>query len=61
MKKTFTKVEEVVPFILPNFILVGESKEPIPISDFTEDELRELCMQFTEGLIKKSKEKKRFS
>lgn len=57
MKKILKKEFEVQPIMLPNFILVGEDKSPVYISEFTEEELRELCLEFTENLIKKSKNK----
>lgn len=55
MKKIIKEEVEVMPLIIPNFILVGDDKRPVPIKEFTEAELRELCMEFTENLIKKSK------
>jgi len=57
MKKIIKKELEIVPLLTPNFILVGDEKEPVPISEFSEEELRELCMEFTENLIKKSRRK----
>ena len=56
MKKTLKQEVEIKPLLPPNFILtVGN--DPVHISEFTEEELRELCMEFTETLIKKSRTK----
>lgn len=56
MKKILTKEINVLPLLTPNFILLDdESKSALPLSDFTEEELRELCAEFTENVIKKSK------
>lgn len=38
----------------PNFIRYGDRKT-LPVSDFTEKELREIGRQWTGGLVKKSK------
>lgn len=55
MRKSITKEVEIYPLMVPNFILVGEDKSPIHVSEFSEEELKELCLEFTENLIKKSK------
>lgn len=39
---------------LPNFLLT-ERDEPIPVADFTEEELREVGGEWVEKLVKKSK------
>lgn len=62
MKKTITTTEELefLPIITPNFILVkrkrdDEEQRPIPITEFTDKELRELGQEFIENLIKKAR------
>lgn len=39
----------------PNFILSDELKQPIPIGDFTDQELRAIGEQWTADLIKKAR------
>lgn len=41
----------------PNFLRYGDRKV-LPISDFTEAELREIGKQWTESLVKKAKKRK---
>lgn len=41
----------------PNFLRYGDRKV-LPISDFTEAELREIGKQWTENLVKKAKKRK---
>lgn len=55
MEKTLvTKVTvKLKPIMTPNFILTENGVEPIPVTSFTEDELRELGAEFTENLLKK--------
>lgn len=56
MKKLREIEIEIVPIMTPNFILTT-GDDVLSISEFTEDELRELGREFTENLIKKSKQK----
>ncbi len=45
--------------LTPNFIQTGSGNDNgiLPISDFTEEELREIAAEWTEELIKKAKSK----
>lgn len=44
--------------LTPNFIQIGDDNGVLPISDFTEAELREIAAEWTEELILKAKNKK---
>lgn len=34
----------------PNFILVGENREPLPVNEFSEEEINELCQEFAKAM-----------
>lgn len=57
MKKILEKVLDVQNLRTPNFILVGEENEPLPINAFSYDEIEELCMQFTKDMHAKREKK----
>lgn len=40
---------------VPNFILTEDLKQPIPIADFTDDELRKIGDEWTQQLISKAR------
>ncbi len=40
---------------VPNFILTEDLKQPIPIADFTDEELRAIGNDYTQELIKKAR------
>jgi hypothetical protein len=52
MKKKLMAEIELLPIMVPNFILTVD-KQPIPVTDFSIKELKELGAQFTEDLIAK--------
>lgn len=48
------KIEQEVEIpMTPNFIKVGDTHKPI--TDFTDDQLREIGKEWTEALVKKSR------
>lgn len=51
------KIKVKIPS-LPNFLqLESETPSVLPLKDFTEEQLRELAQEWTEALVKKSKQK----
>ncbi len=57
MEKQLTKNVKVHPLMTPSFILVGERKEPMPICDFSYEEIEELCAEFTKDMHRKREKK----
>lgn len=50
MKKILERQLDVQKLRTPNYILVGEENEPLPINAFSYEEIEELCHQFTKDM-----------
>lgn len=57
MKKILQRQLDVQKLRTPNFILVGEENEPLPINAFSYEEIEELCAQFTKDMHAKREKK----
>lgn len=55
MKHVIEKIIELMPILTPNFILVKGEEVPIPIENFTDLQLTQLCDEFRENLIAKAR------
>lgn len=60
MKKILEKEVELLPIMTPNFILTSDRDlPPIPLTDFSDDELRSLGNEFTQNLVDKANGRKK--
>lgn len=54
MEKKLEMLVKIKPIVTPNFIIL-ENGSVLPVSDFSEEELRKLGERFTMDLIEKKK------